>query len=344
MTQQTTSAAPAPKAPPKEAGRRGWGELLRSERVPVPGILILLAIAVIMTAINPRFLSGENLVSIAQQSVAPVVIAVGLTFVVLMGGIDLSVAGIMAASSMCVASLIANNQNGNDFGLLGVGIAVALGAGLGAVAGFSVGWLKIPSFIVTIGTWQIGLGIGQLLFAAAPPQIEDAALRTAVSAPILGLPGIVWIGLVVVALGALLQTMTRFGRYAFVIGDSEEIALQSGIRVRRYRLAGFIIAAACSALAAVLVTTRGGVGDVNIGGDLLFTTIAGVVIGGTYLTGGRGGVFHSVVGVLIVVAISNAMVLGGVDPYIQQAVQGGVVIVAAVVTMWHLRERLRVVK
>lgn len=315
-----------------------------SDTVPVPALLVLVLIGLVMLAINPTFLGPDNLLAIAQQASVPVVVAVGLTFVVLMGGIDLSVEGLVAASSLAMALLVANNRNDLDLGLLAVPIAVLVGAGLGAVAGLSVGFLKVPSFIVTIGTWQVGLGVAQLLFGDGAPRVQDESFRSLVVGDLLGVRGMVWIAVGVVILGLAVQHLTRFGRYAFVVGANEEVATQTGIKVRRYRAASFVVAGAACGLGAVLATGRVGVGDVTIGNGLLFTTIAGVVIGGTFLTGGRGGVLHSVVGVLVVVAISNAMVLAGVSSYVQQAVQGLVVVLAAVVTLWPLRERLRVVK
>lgn len=336
----TTTGAPARKR--LQVSRLSTA--LRGESYPIPALAILIVVALVMLIVNPQFLSFSNLSAIAQQAAVPVVVAVGLTFVVLMGGIDLSVEGVMAASSLTIALLVANSQSAFSLGLWAVPVAIAVGAGLGLIAGSSVSWLRIPSFIVTIGTWQIGLGLGQLLFGGAPPQIEDDTLRSMVNGQWLGISGIVWAATSVVVGGLLLQRMTRFGRYSYVIGDSEEIAIQSGVNVRLYRTLAFVLAGGCAALAAVLATARGGVGDVNIGSGLLFTTIAGVVVGGTFLTGGRGGVLHSVVGVLVVVSISNAMVLGGVDPYIQQAVQGIFVVAAAIATLWHLRARLRVVK
>jgi len=323
------------------AGR--W-PLLRSERIPVPALLVLLAICVVMAFVNPVFLSGGNLLAIAEQSAVPIVVAVGLTFVILMGGIDLSLAGVMAAVSLTTALLLRNDRNDLDLGLWAAPIAVAVGAALGLVAGVSVARLRVPSFIVTIGTWQIGLGIGLLLFGGKPPRIEDDGFRALLGGSLAGLPGMVWISLAAVIVGLLVQMRTRFGRYAYVIGGSEEIARLSGIPVSRYRMLSFVVAGATAGLAAVLATARIGVGDVGIGGDLLFTTIAGVVIGGTFLTGGRGGVLHSVVGVIVIVVIANAMVLGGVSSYVQQAVQGAVVIVAASIALWRSRERLRVIK
>ncbi len=316
-----------------------------ADTLPVPALLVLILIALVMLVANRDFLSANNLVTIAQQAAVPAVVAVGLTFVVLMGGIDLSVEGVMAAVSLAVALLVANDRNNLSLGLWVIPVALLIGAALGAVAGTSVALLRVPSFIVTIGTWQIGLGIAQLLFGGGPPRVRDEQFRSLiVGNAILGIPGMVWIAVAAVVLGLLVQHFTRFGRYAYVIGDNQEVAELTGVNVRRYRAASFVVAGALSGLAAVLATGRVGVGDVTIGSGLLFTTIAGVVIGGTFLTGGRGGVLHSVVGVVVMVAISNAMVLGGVSSYIQQAVQGIVVVGAATVTLWRARARLRVIK
>lgn len=342
-TVSTTQREARGTVPP--ATSRRLPRLPGTDSVPVPALLILVLIALVMAFVNPEFLSAGNLSTIAQQAAVPVVVAVGLTFVVLMGGIDLSVEGVMAGVSLSVALLVANDRNHLSLGLWVFPVAVLIGAALGAISGASVALLRVPSFIVTIGTWQIGLGIAQLLFGGGPPRVHDQQFRSVVvGAGPLGIPGMVWIAIAAVVVGLGVQQLTRFGRYAYVIGDSAEVASLTGIKVRRYRAAAFVVSGALAGLAAVLATGRVGVGDVTIGSGLLFTTIAGVVIGGTFLTGGRGGVLHSVVGVLVMVAISNAMVLGGVSSYIQQAVQGIVVVVAATVALWPSRARLRVVK
>jgi len=339
-----TPVAQQQRADAAQTSGAHWRSVLSSERVPVPALAVLIVITLMMVVINPVFVSPGNLRAIAEQSAVPVVVAVGITFVILMGGIDLSLAGVMAAASLTTALLLRNDRNDLDLGLWAVPAAMLVGAALGLIAGLSVARLRVPSFIVTIGTWQIGLGIALLLFGGKPPRIADDAVRAAVNGVVAGLPGVAWIAIVVVLAGMVIQSRTRFGRYAYVIGGSDEIARLSGIRVPRYRMASFILSGATAGLAAMLATARTGVGDVGIGGDLLFTTIAGVVIGGTFLTGGRGGVLHSVVGVVLIVALSNVMVLSGVSSYVQGAVQGAVVIVAASVSLWRLRARLRVIK
>lgn len=343
MTGKLSTERPVNTGREQSTGPSGW-MARQSEKVPFAALIVLLLIIMVMLFVNPAFLSGGNLRAIAEQSAVPVVVAVGLTFVILMGGIDLSVAGTMAAVSLSTALLLANDRNTLSLGLWVIPAACATGAALGLLAGISVSVLRVPSFIVTIGTWQIGLGVGLLLFSGKPPRVLDEGVRGLANGAVGGVAGVVWLAVLVVVIGWFIQTRTRFGRYAYVIGGSEETALLSGIAVKKYRTLSFVVAGATAGLAAVMATTRTGVGDVGIGSSLLFTTIAGIVIGGTLLTGGRGGVMHSVVGIIVIVAIANAMVLGGVSSYIQQAVQGVVVLVAATIALWRSRQRLRVVK
>lgn len=343
MTIVDRGASVGTGAPPTRGRTRiTWSSL--SESLPMAALGVLVALTAVMLVVNADFVSTGNLRSLAQQSAVPAVIAVGLTFVILMGGIDLSVEGNMAMASLVTALLVANDRNAASFGAWGLLAAAAAGAGLGLVAGAAVSYLKAPSFIVTIGTWQIGLGVSQLLFGSRPPRIEDEGFRSIANRDLLGLPSSCWVALAVVVAGLLVQRYTRFGRYAYVIGGSTDIALLSGINVMRYRLLSFVLSGACVGLAAALATARTGVGDSSVGSGFLFTTVAGVVIGGTLLTGGRGGVLHSVVGVTLMVAIANAMVLAGVSSLIQATVQGLVVVVAVSAIMWRSREHLRVVK
>nr|WP_277349821.1 ABC transporter permease [Planosporangium thailandense] len=285
-----------------------------------------------------------NVRALADQSAIPVVLAVGMTFVILMGSIDLSVEGVVAATSMVTALLVANNRTHENFGLFAVVVSIAVGAALGSIAGFSVTRLRIPSFLATIGTWQIGLGVAQTLFAGRPPVVQDQDLRSWALKTWLGVPRLAFVALVVVLIGLWVQNMTRFGRYAYVIGGGEDIARLSGINVKRFRTLAFAAAGACAGLAGAMATARSGQGAVANGNGYLFLTIAGVVIGGTLLTGGRGGVVHSAIGVLIMVSITNGLILMGVSPYISQSVQGVIVVLAVTATLWRHRERLRVVK
>lgn len=312
--------------------------------MPVPALGALVVIVLLFSILNSRFLTAANVRALADQSAIPVVLAVGMTFVILMGSIDLSVEGIVAATSMVTALLVQNSRTHENLGLLSVPVSILVGAAIGGVAGLSVTRLRIPSFLATIGTWQIGIGIAQVLFGGRPPVVQDRHLRSWALGTWVGLPRLAYVGLVVVLVGILLQNMTRFGRYAYVIGGGEDIARLSGIKVARFRALAFVLAGACSGLAGAMATSRSGQGAVANGNGYLFLTIAGVVIGGTLLTGGRGGVLHSAIGVLIMVSITNGMILVGISPYVQQSVQGAIVVLAVTATLWRHRERLRVIK
>lgn len=320
------------------------GRFLGHGALPVPALVALVALSAVLAVANTRFLSLDNIKTIVDQSAIPAVIVVGLTFVVLMGSIDLSVEGLVATGSMVTALLVSNDRNDLNLGLLAVPIAVVLGGGLGLVAGLAVTRLRIPSFLATIATWYIGRGFAELLFGdkAKPRVLDDGFI--AWSHPVFGgLSGLVWLAIAMVILGLVLQQFTRFGRYAYAIGGSEETTKLSGIPIRRYRIAAFVFSSMCFSLAGAMVTARTGVGAVAAGDGQLFLAVSGVVIGGTLLIGGRGGVLHSVVGVLIMVAIGNGMILADVSPYWQQVVQGAVVLVAVIAPVWRKRARLRVI-
>ena len=273
------------------------------------------------------------------------ILAVGMTFIILQGSIDLSVEGVMGAASLVFALLVLNTRTGMDLGLMGCAVAVMLGAAIGATSGAVVTKLRVPSFMVTLGAWSFASGVAILLSAGDPPLVRDEALRAfGLGQGPFGLPNLALLAVAIVALGLVLQSYTRFGRYSYMIGGGEDIVRLSGIKVDRYKILAFALSGALAAVAGVAETARIGVGSAEIGPGQMFATITAVVIGGTALAGGRGGVIQSAIGVLILTVLANGMIYVGVTPYLQQAVQGGIVLVAVVATTWHLRNRMRVVK
>ena len=204
--------------------------------------------------------------------------------------------------------------------------------------------VKVPSFMATLGTWAVGLGVATVLFGGRVPNISDQWLRDWELVRWFGFSPITWIAIGVVIVGYGIQRYTRVGRYAYVIGGNEELAIQSGIDVKRFKVLIFMLSGTLVGLSAVMVSARLGIGDARLGANTLFAAVTAVVIGGTLLTGGRGGVLQTVIGVLIVNVINNGMVLSGVDPYLQRAVQGAIIVGAVTVTTWPLRSRLRMIK
>lgn len=307
-----------------------------------PAALVLLCIIFVIA--SPQFATVNNLRGILDSSAVLAVITVGITFVLLLGAIDLSVGGIMAASALSVSLLVANNRNSIDLGIFGIVAAVAVGALFGLANGLLSTRLRIPSFMTTLGVSAIGIGVATVLFAGVQPTITSPAVAEWANGRLFGLTRLTFVAIAVVVVGVLIQRFTRVGRYARVIGGAEDLAALSGIRIARYKTLAFVLAGALYGLGGVMVTIQLGSGIVAAGAGQNFTAITAAVVGGTLLSGGRGGVLHSIVGVLIVTVLSNGLVLVGVSPYVQGAVQGVIVVAAVAVTNWPLRKRMRVVK
>lgn len=330
----------APPAVGRAAPRRPRHGLLAD----VGPLAALVLLCVVFSALSPQFRTWDNFRNVMDSASVLAVIAVGLTFVLLLGAIDLSIEGVMATAAISVALLVANNRNDIDLGLLGIVAAVALCACFGLASGLLSTGLKIPSFMTTLGISAIGIGIATVLFDGVQPTILSPEIAEWASGQWFGLTRLTFVALAVVVIGVLIQRYTRLGRYARAIGGAEELALLSGVPVRRYKTLAFAFAGATYGLAGVMVTIQLGSGIVQAGGGLNFAAITAAVVGGTLLSGGRGGVLHSIVGVLIVTVLVNGLVLIGVSPYVQRAVQGVIVVVAVVITAWPLRARMRVVK
>jgi len=307
-------------------------------------VLALVLMCLLFTLLNSRFLTTGNLRSIGDASAILLVLAVGATFVILLGGIDLSVEGVMATSSLVAVLLAANDRNGNDLGYLAVLGGAATGALFGLLNGVLHVRLRIPSFMVTLGTGAVGIGIATVLFGGQPPRLLDEGLRGWGIGRWAGIPRVVFVAVVVLAIGYFLQRFTKVGRYAYVIGGDEQIARLSGIPIPRFKVAAFVVSGTAAGLAGVLAATRLGVGDVQIGSGQVFATVTAVVVGGTLLSGGRGGVPQTLVGALLISVLANGLILSGVSPYVQQAVQGVVIVAAVAATGWTARKRIRVVK
>ena len=316
-----------------KALRRGaWG--------PLVGLLLL---CVGFAVAEPRFATAQNLFVIADRSAVPLILAVGMTFVVLQGSIDLSIEGVMAASSLGLAMLVLNSRTAFDLGLLGIAVAVLAGGLIGALNGILVTRLKVPSFIATLGVWSAAMGVAMLLSGGQPPLVRDPALRGFGLGRTGGAPNLAIVAVLVLAIGWVLQSHTRFGRYSLAIGGGEELARQSGLPVDRYKVLAFGFCGLLAGLGGTLESARIGLGHVDIGVGQMFTTVTAVVIGGTSLSGGHGGVLQSAVGVLMLSVLANGMIFVGITPDIQKAVHGAIILSVTLLATWQLRSRLRTV-
>jgi ribose transport system permease protein len=329
-------AAASPAAPRRAAGRR----LLFT----VGPLAALVVLVVVFSIVAPGFAVPSNAQAILEQAAIPLVLAMGATLVVVIGSVDLSIEGVMAASGLTFVLLAANNINGNNLGLLAVLVAVGVGGLFGLANGVLNAVVRVPSFMVTLGTWFIGLGVATVLFGQTTPQLQDADLRAWAGGRWFGVPAVIVFAVAAVVVTTVICRYTKLGRSAYAIGGDEQISRVAGIPVDRFKVVIFVLAGLLSGLGGVLATIRLGVGDVSVGSGQLFLTLSAVVLGGTLLSGGRGGPLHTVVGVLILVVLGNGLLLSGASPYVQQAAQGLIIIVAVIATGWPARNRLRVVK
>jgi len=306
--------------------------------------LALLALCAGFGVAEPGFLTWANLRVIADSSAVPMILAVGLTFVVLQGSLDLSIEGVMALCSLTIAMLVLNSRTSLDLGASALVLAVLPGLCMGMLNGVVLTRLAVPSFMVTLGAWSVALGLAMLLSGGQPPIMKDEALRAFGQGRTASVPNLAIVAAAVVALGHVLQHHTRFGRYSMAIGGGEHLARQSGLPVDRYKVLAFALCGLLAGLAGTLESTRIGLGHVDIGAGQLLSTITAVVVGGTSLAGGRGGVLQSAVGALLLNVLANGMVFIGVVPEAQLVVEGGIVLAASLLASWQLRGRMREVR
>lgn len=296
-------------------------------------LIILIGLIIIMSIFVEGFFTANNLRNILYQISSPLVLSVGLTFVIILGSIDLSVEGIMGFTGSLVTVLVMNSKNSLNLGIFGIIIALFIGSSAGAVTGILHIKLKIPSFMVTFGMASVMTGFGVLTYMGRPASVRDPLFEVISQGFFLGIPYLTWFACLILIIGLIIQEYTAFGRHIFAIGENESILRITGINVDKTKILVFTWCAFCSSVAGIFGALRLNRGEVTIGTGYLFTTITSVAVGGTALWGGKGGVLQSLVGVLIVIVIQSSMILEGINPYIQSAIQGVLIILAVAFTV-----------
>jgi len=245
-------------------------------------------------------------------------------------------------TAVLASQLVANDVTAIAIGLWAVPLAIGLGALLGLANGVLHVKLKTPSFMTTLGIGFACIGVATAILGGVTVRISDQTFRYLSLGRPLGVPMAVWIALGCFALALLVQQRTRIGRWVYAIGTDEITARHAGIPIESTRIAVFVLAGAFYGMAGVLAAAQLGQGHALISQGRLFTTVTAVVVGGTALSGGSGSVVNSLIGVLIVVVLANGMVLMGIPPFVQQGVQGLLIIAAVALALD--RSRLDVVK
>lgn len=289
------------------------------------GTLIgLVALCLILWAWTPYFLTGANLVNVVQQTSINAIIAVGMTFVIISAGIDLSVGSIMAFAGVVMASCL---QAGVPIPLA-ILAGLACGTACGLVNGLLITWGRLPPFISTLGMMSIARGAALVYTDGRPISGFEANFRSLATGELLFTPLPVLLMAAVYLAAHVLLTRTKFGRYTYAIGGNEEATQLSGVNVRFHKSMVYAFSGLMSATAAVILTARLNSAQPIAGIMYELDAIAATVIGGTSLMGGEGSLLGTLIGALIMGVLRNGLNLLGVSSFLQQIVIGSVIIIA----------------
>ena len=287
----------------------------------------LVALCLLLWILTPHFLTVSNLLNVLEQTSINAVIAVGMTFVILSAGIDLSVGSLLALSGVVMATLLHREVSAP----VAITAGLAMGFGFGALNGVAIAWGRLPPFIATLGMMSIARGCALLFTEGRPVSGFDPEFRSLATARLLGVPAPVVITAAVYLAGRFVLSSMRFGRYVYAIGGNEEATRLSGVNVRLHKTLVYGVSGLTSAVAAVLLTARLNSAQPIAGIMYELDAIAAVVIGGTSLAGGEGGLGGTLIGALIMGVLRNGLNLLGVSSFLQQVVIGLVIVVAVAI-------------
>lgn len=322
-------------SPPTASARAGVFEFVR-KRAGISGLfVVLLLLAVTASLISDAFLNPFNLVNVLRQVALYGIVSVGLTFVILTAGIDLSVGSIVAVVSVVTATLL--NAG------LGVPVVILAGLGLGLffglINGIGITLVRIPAFIMTLGTMVMLRGLALTLADGRPIDVANTAADFSWigRGATFGLPVTVWIFFIVALVSLFVLRFTPFGRNIYAVGSNAEAAHLSGINVEMTKIGVYAISGFLAALTALIFVSRLTVGEPTAGNGLELEAIAIAVIGGTSLFGGQGGIVGTAIGACILAILANIMNLVGISPFTQQIVKGAIIIIAVSMEVFRRR-------
>jgi len=309
----------------------------------------LLALALMVLALSllsDRFLTPDNGWNILRQISVNLCLSIGMTLVILSGGIDLSVGAILALAGALAAGLLKNGIAipGTDV-LLQFTVSGAILAGLvvggaaGWANGFAITRFRLPPFVATLGMFSIARGLTMLWTGGFPITGLGDGFGHLGTGTFLGMPMPVWIMLVLTAVFVVVTKRTRFGRHLYAVGGNERAARLTGLNVGQIKLAVYTLAGALAGVAGLIVTARLDSAQPNAGLGYELDSIAAVVIGGTSLAGGRGSVAGTVLGCLIIGVLNNGLFLLNVSPFWQQVIKGLVILFAVALDKMNSKER-----
>ncbi|MGY1844587.1 ABC transporter permease [Modestobacter sp. SYSU DS0875] len=338
MSETTTAAPPSGSAAGAEDGGRGKGPgLLAGPLGRNLGLVVALVLLCVVGAVTApgRFVDVDNVLTILRLAAVVGVVSIGMTFVIIGGGIDLSVGALVALSSVW-ATTLATQAMAEDFHwIVMVGTAVLVGAGAGLINGIVIAYGKLVAFIATLAMLAAARGLAEIIANRRTQIVQDRGFIEFFGGDVLGVPTLVIVFALVAAAGWVLLNRTTFGRRTFAVGGNAEAARLAGIRVQRHTVWLYVLSGVTCGIAAVMLMARTTTGSSTHGTQLELDAIGAVVIGGTLLVGGRGTIVGTVLGVLIFTTLGNVFTLNNLSSS-AQAVARGVIIVLAVLLQQRL--------
>lgn len=292
-------------------------------------LFVILAIVIIMSIVSPVFLKPQNIINIIRQVSINGIIAVGMTCVILTGGIDLSVGSVVAITSVICGSFLAMGINWFVACISGVAISILFGL----FNGYMISYVRFQPFIATLASMAIGRGIALAYSNGKPYPIKDPSFIAIGQGYFLGIPIPIILLVIVVAVGLITLKMTTFGRYIFAIGGNENAAKLSGVRTRRVKLTVYVISAICASIVGLILSARISSGQPTAGESYEMDAIAATAIGGTSMNGGLGSLVGTIEGFFLLGLMTNSMNLLNINSFYQQIAKGLLIVVAVFLDM-----------
>jgi ribose transport system permease protein len=315
----TTTTATAPREAPSLARRL-------SRRLEVRMILLAALLALALALLSPYFLTRSNLFNVLDQSVVIGIVAVGMTFVILTGGIDLSVGSVAALTGIVLGLAV------QAYSIpVAIALAVGTGAAIGLVSGFLIAYFGLAAFVVTLGMMAIGRSLAYILSGQTAISNIPSDMSNIVYTDVLGIPANVAFLALIYAVAWAYLAYTKGGRTIYAVGSNKEAARAAGLNVFFYSVLPYVISGALSAVAVTFSIAQLLSADPLMGTAWELDAIAAVVIGGASLFGGRGTIIGTLIGVLIMVMIRNGLNLLGVSPFWQGSAIGSIIILALLI-------------
>jgi erythritol transport system permease protein len=342
MNQMITSAETKKAVPAPAAASRSTPAALFLFRLRA--LIVLAALVAAFAILSPSFLTAGNLTILVKHVAINAILATGMTFVILSGGIDLSVGSVAGLAGIIAGGLIHQGLVLRTFGIvvyprawLAVGIALAAGALVGAVNGVLIARLNVAPFIATLGTLYAARGAALLISGGAT--FPDLAGRSDLgntgfllvgSGTLFSVPIPIWLMLVFAAAGAMIAGRTPFGRRVYAVGGNERAAKLSGVRVPQIQFTVYVISAFCAAVVGLIIAAQLGAAHPATGETFELNAIAAVVLGGTSLMGGRGSVGGAIIGAFVIGVLADGLILLGVSEFWQIVIKGLVIVLAVI--------------